>query len=183
LPALRSLGRFGSEELRELSYVELQTRDDSPQGHAYRRYWKGHFLPALSDGAIDALVTAQSSQTAGLVSGASLQAYGGAIADVPDADSAYSHRGTRFEYVGATRWSDPAEDDERIDAVRRHARELDGFARGAYVNVLSDEGAAGLHRAYPEPKLARLAAIKRTYDPHNVFHLNQNVRPETTKRA
>jgi FAD/FMN-containing dehydrogenase len=177
LPALRSLGRASAENVRELSYLELQTRDDSPQGHAFRRYWKGHYLPELSDGAIEAMATAQAGPTGRLLSGVSLQAHGGAIADVPDEDTAYSHRDTKFEYVAAVRWSDPADDEERMTAVRRHAMPLDEFARGAYVNVLNDEGPAGLQRAYTQPKLARLAAVKQAYDPRNVFHLNQNVRP------
>jgi FAD/FMN-containing dehydrogenase len=49
---------------------------------------------------------------------------------------------------------------------------------GAYVNVLGDEGEAGVRRAYPAEMLARLAALKRRYDPDNVFHLNQNIRSD-----
>ena len=55
LPALRSIGVPDGEAVRELSYLELQTRDDNIEGHAYRRYWKGHYLPELSDAAIGAL--------------------------------------------------------------------------------------------------------------------------------
>jgi FAD/FMN-containing dehydrogenase len=178
LPALRSLGHATSEKVRELSYLDLQTRDDNPQGHAFRRYWKGHYLPELSDGAIEALGTAQSGETGRLMSGVSLQAHGGAIADVPDEDTAYSHRDTKFEYVAAVRWTNPDDDEKYKTAVRRHAEPLDEFARGAYVNILNDEGQAGLRRAYSEAKLARLAAVKQAYDPRNVFRLNQNVRPK-----
>jgi FAD/FMN-containing dehydrogenase len=46
-----------------------------------------------------------------------------------------------------------------------------------YVNALSDEGNEGVRRAYPPGKLARLTALKNAYDPGNVFHLNQNIRP------
>jgi FAD/FMN-containing dehydrogenase len=61
--------------------------------------------------------------------------------------------------------------------ARRYAKSLEPFASGAYVNVLTDEGAAGVVRAYPPDKLARLTAVKDTYDPDNVFHHNQNIRP------
>ena len=54
---------------------------------------------------------------------------------------------------------------------------LEPFASGIYVNVLSDEGSAGVSRAYSPEKLARLTALKDDYDPDNVFHLNQNFAP------
>jgi FAD/FMN-containing dehydrogenase len=82
-----------------------------------------------------------------------------------------------FECIVSARWTDPAEDEERIAAARRHAATLEPFASGVYVNALSDEGAAGVARAYRPDKLARLQALKATYDPDNVFRLNQNVRP------
>jgi FAD/FMN-containing dehydrogenase len=175
LPALRSIGMPSGEVVGELSYLELQTRDDSVEGHAYRRYWKGHYLPELSDGAIGALVDRDPADaTLPLVS---LQAYGGAIADVDEDATAFSHRRTRFEYVAAAAWSDPGEDGPRMGAARRAADKLDPFAAGAYVNTLSDEGASGVRRAYSESKRARLTAVKDAYDPDNVFHLNHNIAP------
>lgn len=107
----------------------------------------------------------------------SLMLYGGAIGDVPDDATAFSHRDTAFEYVAAARWTGPAEDDARIAQARRCAARLAPFASGAYVNVLSDEGDAGVGRAYSAEKLARLTALKDVYDPDNVFHLNQNIKP------
>jgi FAD/FMN-containing dehydrogenase len=175
LPALRSIGVPSGEVVRELSYLELQTRDDSMEGHAYRRYWKGHYLPDLSDGAIGALVDRDPADAA--LPGVSLQAYGGAIADVDDDATAFSHRRARFEYVAAAKWSDPGEDGPRMGAARREAAKLDPFAVGAYVNVLSDEGASGVRRAYSDAKRARLTAVKDAYDPDNVFHLNHNIAP------
>ena len=175
LPALRSVGVPDDEVVRELSYTELQTRDDSAEGHAYRRYWKGHYLPELSDGAIEALVDRDSADPT--LPGTSLQAYGGAIADVDDDATAFSHRRTRFEYVAAVKWSDPGQDSLRMGAARREAAKLDPFAVGAYVNALSDEGASGVRRAYSDAKRTRLTAVKDAYDPDNVFHLNHNIAP------
>jgi len=175
LPALRSIGLPDSEVVRELSYTELQTRDDSIEGHTYRRYWKGHYLPELSDDAIGALVDRDPADAS--LPGVGLQAYGGAIADVGDDETAFSYRHTRFEYVAAVKWSDPAEDSLRMGAARHAAAKLEPFAVGAYVNALSDEGASGVRRAYSEAKRARLTAVKDTYDPGNVFHLNHNIAP------
>jgi FAD/FMN-containing dehydrogenase len=175
LPALRSIGAPSGEVVRELSYLDLQTRDDSTESHAYRRYWKGHYLPDLSDGAIGALADRDLADAT--VPGISLQAYGGAIADVDDDATAFSHRRTRFEYVAAVKWSDPGEDSLRMGAARREAAKLDPFAVGAYVNTLSDEEASGVRRAYSDAKRARLAAVKNTYDPDNIFHLNHNIAP------
>jgi FAD/FMN-containing dehydrogenase len=175
LPALRSIAVPSGEVVRELSYLELQTRDDSIEGYAYRRYWKGHYLPELSDGAIGALVDRDPADAT--LPDVSLQAYGGAIADVDEDATAFSHRHTRFEYVAAAAWSDPGEDGLRMGAARRAAAKLDPFAAGAYVNTLSDEGASGVRRAYSEAKRARLTAVKDAYDPDNVFHLNHNIAP------
>jgi FAD/FMN-containing dehydrogenase len=178
LPALRSLGRPVAERVRSMSYLQLQQIDDSVGGHAYRRYWKGHYFKALTDDAIQALLLRGTTDGHGEhLPSISLQAYGGAIAEVPDADSAFSHRDTQFEYVAGARWDDPAEDESRIGAARRCARALDRFAGGAYVNTLGDEGGVGVQRAYPAAKLHRLTAVKDAYDPDNVFHLNQNIRP------
>ena len=176
MPALRSVGEPDGEAVGELSYTELQTSDDSIEGHSYRRYWKGHYLPELSDGAIAALLDRDPADAT--LPNVSLQAYGGAIADVDDDATAFSHRRTRFEYVAAASWTDPDEDSLRMGGARRTAAKLDPFAGGAYVNTLSgDEGASGVRRAYPEAKLARLTSVKDTYDPDNVFHLNHNIVP------
>jgi FAD/FMN-containing dehydrogenase len=175
LPEVRALGRPSGERVTRLSYLELQSRDDVVDGHALRRYSKGHYFRALTDEVIDAIVAVTSYGP--FAPGVGLQAYGGAIRDVPDDDTAFSHRQTVFELGASTGWTDPGEDESRIGAARSYAATLEPFASGVYVNVLGDEGAAGVRRAYSAEKLARLTTVKDTYDPHNVFHLNQNIQP------
>ncbi|WP_350279158.1 FAD-binding oxidoreductase [Kribbella sp. HUAS MG21] len=173
LPAFRALGPVTNELVDETTYLFLQTREDNVQGHRFRRYWKGHYFKSLPDEAIRALL-----DNPGV--GASLQAYGGAIAEVPDEAAAFSHRDTQFEFVTATRWEDPAEDEARISALRGYAAALAPYAHGAYVNTLNDDP---IQRAFPPAKLERLVALKTAYDPANVFHLNQNIRPAATGGA
>jgi FAD/FMN-containing dehydrogenase len=174
LSTVRGAASPVSEVVTELTYLELQRRDDSTQDHRYRRYWKGHYFRELGDEVIERFLALEPGRCA---PGASLQAYGGAIADVPDDDAAFSQRDVLVELVVGTRWTDPAEDIDRIGAARRYAATMEPYASGAYVNVLSDEGQAGVRRAYPEAKLARLTELKDRYDPDNVLHLNQNIVP------
>ena len=178
VPAMRALGRPVAERVIEPSYVELQRMDDTVGRHTLRRYSKGHYLRSFPDEAIEAfLLRGDASAPAGTLPSVGLQAYGGAIAEVPDQDTAFSHRDTLLEFGAGTSWTDPAEDETRMAAARRGAAALDQFASGVYVNALSDEGYEGVRRAYPPGKLARLTALKNAYDPGNVFHLNQNIRP------
>ncbi len=183
LDTFRDTGEAVAESVTEMRYVKLQGIADEFHHHGKRRYMKGHYLTELSDGAIDALIGRGVAADAELdwtrVPNGGLQAYGGAIGEVADEDAAFSHRGTLVEWGGATNWLDPAEDEDRIAAARAYGAAVEPFASGVYVNVLTDEGEAGVKRAYNDAKLARLAEVKRRYDPDNVFHLNTNIRPAT----
>jgi FAD/FMN-containing dehydrogenase len=106
---------------------------------------------------------------------AGLQSYGGAVAEVGDDETAFSH--ALVEFVAVANWTDPSEDQPRMLAARRYAGAVAPFASGVYVNALGDEEEEGVQRAYGADKLARLAALKDRSDPENVFHLNHNIRP------
>jgi Berberine and berberine like len=153
-----------------------------------RCYWKGHYLRELSDAAIQAFLTSGmdgrvADEDAAMMPSATLQCYGGAIADVADEETAFSHRDALAECVIGARWTDPAEDTKRIALARQYAQSLSPFASGGYVHTVADEGQAGTLRAYTSEKLARLTALKDRYDPENVFHLNQNIQPSSHNHA
>jgi FAD/FMN-containing dehydrogenase len=178
LPALRALGRPLAERVQALSYLQLQTMDDTVEGHALRRYWKGHYFRTFPDEAIEAYLLRGTPDGWGYhLPSVTLQAYGGAIADTPDDATAFSQRDALFELVAAARWTNRVEDEAWMAAARGCAAAMEPFASGVYVNVLGDEGAAGVARAYPPHKLDRLTALKDAYDPANVFHRNQNIVP------
>ena len=179
LPALRDEAPAKAERIQELTYLELQTMDDDHHRHGLlRRYWKGHYLREFGGEAIDAFLSrGGGASDARLLPSGSLQSYGGAIAAVGHDDTAFSHRDALVEFVAVAGWTDPAEDEARIAAARRYGTAVEPFASGVYVNDLTDEGEAGIQRAYGQDKLARLAALKDRYDPDNVFHLNHNIPP------
>jgi FAD/FMN-containing dehydrogenase len=178
LAPARLFGRPDTERVFELSYLELQRKADAVQRHALRRYSTGHYLRQLPDEAIEAFLHRGDPDGSGEnLPNVGLTGYGGAIADVPEEDTAFSHRAAVVEYGASASWRDPAEDRARITAARRSAAALNRYASGVYVNFLNGEGAEGVRRAYPPKTMARLTAVKTAYDPDNVFHLNHNIRP------
>jgi FAD/FMN-containing dehydrogenase len=184
LPALRDGTPAKAERVEELTYLELQTMDDERHRHGLlRRYWKGHYLRDFDDGAIQAFLSRGGGNDPALLPSGSLQSYGGAIAAVGDDETAFGHRDALVEFVAVANWTDPAHDEARISAARRYGAAVEPFASGVYVNDLTDEGEAGIRRAYGPDKLARLAALKDRYDPGNLFHLNHNIRPTLRSSA
>ena len=74
-------------------------------------------------------------------------------------------------------WDDPLDDDANVAWTRELWSRMEPYGSGGvYVNNLGDEGEDRVKAAYGE-NYSRLAALKSTYDPANIFRLNQNVRP------
>jgi FAD/FMN-containing dehydrogenase len=180
LETMRTIGAPRGETVRPMSYLELQTIGDDNHHHGLRRYSSGHYLTDLSDAAIDAFLS-RGARGGGTdwsrAASGGFQGYGGAIAEVSNEDSAFSHRDALVEFFAGQAWSDASEDEERMASARAFGAVLAPFASGVYVNVLFETDEAGLRRAYGDAKLARLASVKQRYDPENVFHLNQNIVP------
>ena len=177
-----AIGTPSAENVEDVRYTDLQRAGDEYHHHGRRRYSTGHYLPSLPDEAIDAFLSRGIPAGAPEPDwtrqpGAGFQVYGGAIADVGADEAAFDFRDTLVEWFGGSTWDDPAEDTERMAAARAWGAALDPFASGVYVNVIADEGTTGVRRAYRPEKFARLQAIKREWDPDNVFHLNQNIPP------
>ncbi len=180
LQTMRSIGQPKEELVEPMTYLALQTIGDDNHHHGKRRYSAGHFLTELSDAAIEAFLArgvTDGSPDWSRVANGGLQAYGGAIGDLSNEDTAFSHRDTLVEWFGGVTWTDAAEDEERMTSARRYGQAMAPFSSGVYVNALFEEGPDGVRRAYGDAKLARLSAVKRQYDPDNVFHLNQNIVP------
>lgn len=174
LASIRRIGRPVAERVTTTTYLALQSRNDVPAGYGKRRYGNGHYFTELTDDAIDVFLDPPQGP---LSPGIGLQAYGGAIRDVADDDSAFSHRDAVFEFGIGAAWTDAAEDAERVTIARTFAARLSPFASGAYVNAM--EGASAISSAYSPAKLARLSAIKAEWDPHNLFRGNHNIVPAT----
>jgi hypothetical protein len=109
----------------------------------------------------------------------SITALGGAIGRVADEATAYTGRTAAFDVSADSDWKDAADDEANMEWCRRVIAVLESDrAEGAYANGNADAGPEETRRFYGDAKIARLAALKRTWDPDNVFHVNPNVAPD-----
>jgi FAD/FMN-containing dehydrogenase len=100
---------------------------------------------------------------------------GQAIAAVPDQATAFSHRDANYLFHPITAWADPADDERVITVARDFAAAMRPHITGAsYLNFTHETGR--VRDGYGDAKYARLIALKDTYDPANLFRLNQNIR-------
>ena len=133
------------------------------------------FLDGFDRAAAETVVQHLQASTAAMAV-AQLRVLGGAMARVPADATAFAHR-DRPIMAGVGAVYEHAADRPAHDAW------ADGFAAalrggpGVYVNFLSDEGLERVREAYPGPTWDRLVEVKRRYDPHNLFHRNQNIPP------
>jgi FAD/FMN-containing dehydrogenase len=123
-----------------------------------------------------ALILARLAESDAPMRAVQLRVLGGAIARVPADATAYAHRTRRIMAVVVS-FHGPDDLERRERWVTSLADALRQGGPGAYVNFLMDQGEAGVRSAYPPDTYARLASVKATWDPTNLFRGNQNVPP------
>jgi hypothetical protein len=106
-----------------------------------------------------------------------IRVMGGAMARVPVDATAFAHRKRRIMVNVAAFYTDDSDKAEKQAWVEQLTDDLRGDDHGAYVNFVGSEGDERVRDIYPGATYARLTALKRTWDPGNLFRLNQNIRP------
>ncbi len=176
---LQPLLNFGAPVLTQvgpITYPALNSMLDGgfPAGASY--YWKSNFVSTLTDEVIELMID-RFSTCPSTMSGIAVEHLHGAVTRVPVDATAFPHRQPGFNILIAGVWADAKDDDENIDWARETYQTLrPQLGSGRYVNYLSEDDGTAVADAYG-PNLARLAEIKRRYDPGNRFHLNHNIEP------
>jgi hypothetical protein len=127
----------------------------------------------LDDAAVDAIIEAAATPM-GTVQ---IRVLGGAMGRVSPSATAFAHRRPQVLLAIITPFMDPSMTDAATRWTRSLYAALRPKANGVYANFLEDEGDDRIREAYPGDTFRRLVALKRRYDPSNLFHLNQNIRP------
>ncbi len=168
-----------AEVPQPMTYLTLQSSFLSPERAGKRHYWKSSLLADLPDAALAAFLEtgAEVNRSAPMLV-AEMLTMGGAIARVGEDETAYSNRHALVDFIASATWTDAAEDEQHMSAAREVWQAVSAHgSSGVYVNNLGSEGEDRIRAAYGASKYERLAEIKARYDPDNVFHLNQNIRP------
>jgi hypothetical protein len=162
------------DALQPMRYPEIYPPDD-PE---YRPLAEARtlFIDRL-DRATAALILDRLAASDSPVRVAQLRPLGGAMATMPDDATAFAHRQRRIMVNVAAFYEGEADRPRRRAWVTGFADELRHGDDGGYVNFLVDEGPERVRAAYPGATWDRLRAIKATYDPMNLFRLNQNIPP------
>ena len=173
---LRTFGDVLGEHIGVQPYTEWQKAFDPLLAPGARNYWKSHNFTELSDGALAAMI-----EYAGKLPSPQCEIFIGYIAGAPNRvprnATAYAHRDAKFVLNVHGRWDSPTQDASCIEWARAFFNASAPYASaGAYVNFMTEEEGNRVAAAYG-PNYDRLVELKRRYDPENIFHMNQNIKP------
>ncbi|GAA2901558.1 FAD-binding oxidoreductase [Pseudonocardia halophobica] len=173
----RDVAEVKAELVGPMPYPALNSAFDGLFPKGIRQYWKANYVQDLPDDAITAHVE-QGRGVPTVSSTMHLYPLNGAVSRVGPEETAFGHRDARYAMVILAAWPDPADDEvnsrwprEYYDAVQPYSG-----TQGGYVNFMSADDAERAPENYGST-YDRLRAIKATYDPDNLFHLNQNIAP------
>lgn len=149
------------------------TKEASNPGNEITR---SAFLETLDDAAVDAIIAAMADPSSPM-SMFQIRVLGGAMAQVGSSATAFAHRNAPVMVAALAIFEDAATAPVHIEWADALLAALRPRAIGVYSNFIGDEGTGRLRDAYPGLTYERLAQVKRRYDPTNLFHHNQNIRP------
>lgn len=160
-----------------LPYPALNGAFDELFPKGIRSYWKGNFVKELSDEAI-AVHLEHGPKVPEMSATMHLYPIDGACHDVGEEETAFAYRDANFAPVFVAAWPDASNDAERIQWVKDYYNAtIPHSETGGYVNFMADDDQARVKDNYRQ-NYKRLAQVKKSYDPHNLFHINQNILPE-----
>jgi FAD/FMN-containing dehydrogenase len=173
---LRAFGDVVGEHIGAQPYADWQKAFDPLLTPGARNYWKSHNFTELADGALNSVI-----DFAGTLPSPQCEIFIGLIAGAPNRiavnATAYAARDAKLVLNVHGRWDEAKDDQKCIAWARDFFKASAPYASGgAYVNFMTDEEGDRVAAAYGS-NYERLVEIKRRYDPDNVFHTNQNIKP------
>jgi FAD/FMN-containing dehydrogenase len=173
LDRLRAVAAPDADAVAPVPYPVLQRMLDAGAPHGQRNYWKSGYLSCVEHDLQDVLTRAAQRMVSPFDQ-IHLHQLGGAMSE--NSDGAVAHRDAAYAVNVLGACMDPADDEANIAWVRAAWAELESHTSGAYVNFLAGDDIDRVQAAYDPATWARLQAVKRTWDPGNIFRINHNIR-------
>ncbi|MFQ6006498.1 MAG: FAD-binding protein [Woeseia sp.] len=161
--------------VRAIDYVALQRSSDNTDPRNDGQYMKSGFTGDISNRLVDAIVEGFEPRPE---RGTMLffQQSGGAIGRVETDATAFAHRYSEANLFIIVNWPLDFLAEPHLAYIRRFWAELEPHTRGYYTNEVADEAQSNVHANY-QGNFERLLALKKKYDPGNLFRLNANIDP------
>ena len=173
---LREIGPVLGQFVQRMPYPVINTLFDELLPKGLHHYWKGQFGTDLSDAAIDVHVE-YGAQIPCLETATLVFPVDGACHRVAPTATAYAYRDATFATGLGASFPDPADTERNVAWTRAYDAALRPFGMGGgYVNFLSRDDQASVRATY-RGNYDRLVAVKRRYDPGNLFRHNHNIAP------
>jgi len=174
---LREFGPPLMDGVGPLPFPAIQGAFDALLPPGLQHYWKADFVSDLTDDIIAQHVKYGPSVPT-VNSAMHIYPVSGAAHRVGRNDTAFSYREANYTHILAAVYPDPADTPKNVEWVRQYWDALHPYsAGGAYVNFMMDEGDERIAASYRD-NYDRLVKIKTKYDPGNLFHMNQNIKPK-----
>jgi FAD/FMN-containing dehydrogenase len=178
LARLRTYGPPLAGSFEPKPYLTTQTMNDEAFAWGHRFSMKSALLRELPDELVDRLVGHLARVPEGAEGEFTSWAMGRAVARVPEDATAFAGRDAMYWFAGEILWEDEALDERCREWARSALADAQPYATtGRYVNDVVETGTDVVRSVYGDAKYERLVALKRTWDPDNVFRLNQNISP------
>jgi FAD/FMN-containing dehydrogenase len=170
----RGLATPLADMLRPMAYPEIYPKEEG-EFHPLAA-GRNLFVDRVDRGVAQTILDNLQASTA-MMRVTQLRVLGGAMARVPADATAFAHRQSKIMVnVGAV-YGSLDEESVHEEWVERAAASLRQDDTGSYVNFVGGEHDEQVHAAYPAETWERLAAVKRRYDPNNLFRVNHNIPP------
>ena len=176
LKPFRDVAPIVADGTGPLPYPALNGAFDEVFPKGIRAYWKAAFVKELPDAAI-AVHQEYAATLPNVSSTMHLYPINGAAHRVAPDDTAFAYRESKYGMVILSSGMDPEGDAPRKQWVRDYYQALAPYTQpGGYINFMQDDDYGRIRDNYRQ-NYDRLVAVKRTYDPNNLFHVNQNIKP------
>jgi FAD/FMN-containing dehydrogenase len=176
LQPLHDIAPVVAEHVGPMPYPALNSAFDGLVPPGLQHYWKANFVKELTDDAIEAHAK-HGPQIPVVNSTVHIYPINGACHRVAPDATAFAYRDATFATVIAGMWPDPSDNEANTAWVRDYYDATAPLSEpGGYVNFMAGDDQARVRDNY-RGNYDRLVAVKRTYDPDNLFRVNQNIAP------